>query len=78
MRIRVHTASGSVYALDSTAMTWERINARPIVGYDTDRGTLSVWPAVVLGQRMELRVCDPSEADEVPITTATVVRGELL
>lgn len=79
MRLRVSTVSGSLYILDSDAMTWSRINKRPITGYDSNGGALAVWPTVAVGQRMEFTAIDPSDADDpTPITTSMVTRAELI
>ena len=80
MRLRVNTASGSMYILDSEEMTWERVNdEKPIRFYEGhDKGHLALWPTVTAGWGMQFTDVNPSEEFSVPIWTTQVVRIELI
>jgi hypothetical protein len=72
-RYRMHTASGSVYSIDTTAKTWERVGRVPIIGTDATSGRLTRTPKVVIGERVRLE-----DADVGPIVTTTCMRLESL
>lgn len=81
MRVRVHTASGAMYLLDSGAMTWERAHpTRDIINMEGENaGKLAIWPTIVTGESMQFRLEDPSHELAYPtVTTTQVVRTELL
>lgn len=55
MKIKVKTKTGSVYLLDKTQMTWERVVSTEKSGpIRTDGGPLTVWPIVVVGEGVEM------------------------
>lgn len=80
MRVRVNTASGSMYVLDSDAMTWERVNKKDIRGYEgIHGGKLVVWPSITAGESMQFLDENPSfRFKACPIYTTQVVRIELI
>lgn len=73
-RVRVHTASGSVYGLDFDLMTWWRLNPeRPhIIGMQETSGFLTQRPDIILGQPMTLI------GDGRHIRTTAVVSAEVV
>lgn len=80
MRVRVNTASGSMYILDSIAMTWERVNKVPIKYYEgTNEGKLVIWPSITIGESMQFIDENPSfRFAAAAISTTQVVRAELI
>lgn len=55
MKVRVQTASFSMYLFDSEKMTWKRHNSRPeanvlMYGEEHLEGTLIEWPEFKIGE----------------------------
>jgi hypothetical protein len=78
MKVRVATASGSIYILDAVAMTWERVNKKPILDFEGSSGKLAVWPDISVGFSMQFIDFNPSDSFQTPIYTTQVVRVELI
>jgi hypothetical protein len=55
MKVEVKTKTGSVYILDQSAMSWERVVKSKQSGrIRTDGGQLTEWPIITLGEGVEM------------------------
>lgn len=77
MRYRVHTLSGSIYIIDTDALTWERNNPKiGILGYDKSRGEMTSLFPIILGESMRIPIINeegPSVIHTTPVQWAGVI-----